>query len=237
MSDLPNGNVSAPAGEGQPVTPSQNGGGEGAAPQPITRQELLDLMSQQQQEISRMVQSRTDASESRIQKRIREQMEATKNAQQLLQQAGVQIDPSAMQRVADQIIRDAYIQPEPAQPSAPAAQPVQQEVAPEVMAANTMAEYLESKYGIGLDVNDPEAAALNNPGLSPQQWIGAYEQALTAKKARLNTPPEARVPSMGQGQSTNLAADYQRELAAIPRGNVGAVFQLKLKYRKMGLPG
>jgi hypothetical protein len=49
-----------------------------------------------------------------------------------------------------------------------------------------MAEYLESKHGIGLDENDPEAAALRN-ARTPQEWIGIYDQALEAKR-RASTP-------------------------------------------------
>jgi molybdenum-dependent DNA-binding transcriptional regulator ModE len=92
MSDLPNGNVSTPAGEGQPVIPSENGGGNGAAQQPITREELMNLLDQREQSLAKMVQSRTDSAESRIQKQIREQLQATNEAAKVLQQAGASID-------------------------------------------------------------------------------------------------------------------------------------------------
>jgi hypothetical protein len=73
----------------------------------------------------------------------------------------------------------------------------------------------------------------------PSEYLSTYREALETKAKRIAaqvTPAPARAPTNtgAGGGSASLEQQYKQELSKL-RGNVRAITDLQIKYRKMGL--
>lgn len=149
----------------------------------LTEQKILELVGkaakQAAEETLREVQSRTDKAEARIRKEVQEQIDRLKGI-------GVELTDEQTRQLGEQT-REKFAQAQVEPQATPPVPPVQ------VNPINEARDELEREYGIGLIADDLEAKMVKLDG-TELQFLRTYEQALQAKKDRLNaksTPQES----------------------------------------------
>jgi hypothetical protein len=219
----------------QPVTPSPEGGalsGQGLDPIiPVLKQVVQEAL----EEHRRREQSIRDKMEARIQKRVQELEETMRQlvGQELTQEQRETLRTIAAKNVQSEMETESH---SPAQPSAPAAPSTD---------ANPLERLILRKFqktGVFIEDGDPELAYLAGADFEDLDDLNArLDQAIQAKKQRLQSQPSELNPSTSagrtplvSGQPANLEAEYYKELEKA-RGNIDAIWAIKQKYRKLGL--
>lgn len=186
----------------------------------------------------RRAQSLYDKGNQKVRAKLAEVEASVKRAQK----AGVQIAPETIEKMRQDALQEAYLEEE-AQPSAPVTQaPAQEPAKPQPQDAldpvNAMALRMQEKAGVMLYDSDPEVAAIK-AAPDEVEFLEAVRAGIQAKQQRMARSPEARMAGLGAGSSGSggLDAQYQAELAKIPRGHQGTMARsaLKAKYRAKGL--
>lgn len=123
--------------------------------------------------------------------------------------------------------------PQPAQDSAKQ----KTEIHPVVATANEIMK----AAGVTIDDNDPEIKLVDSKTQDPLEFLQSVRNAANAKAKRLAESRNkqfdpARTPGVvGAGDhGSNLEAKYREEAKKL-QGNVEGLYQLKMKYRGMGL--
>lgn len=230
--------------------------GEGDDPQrPVTQAEVKKLFSQKFAELQknlneqqrRRVQSSTMAAESRIQKQIQSGLNNLNATLEKLTAQGVQVTPEKVQALKNGIIEEAFTaEDEPGKNRQQTAGQNQQqggdqdpnEAASKYLVAQ-IAQSVYQEVGEVVYPDDPEASDVDMS--TPVRFQKTLMAAAEKKKARKNTDPSLRVASNGSttGSANNatLLSQYQKEVAAIPRGATYAkdLVEINIKYRNKGL--
>jgi hypothetical protein len=167
-------------------------------------------------------------SEDRVKREVSAQLQSLQDAGlQVTNEQAKQIERTARQRIEDELGNDDQPKPQPAQ-AAP------------TLDINGEIESLNREYGTYLDEKDPEAQAAKKimaEGGSPVKFLREYEKGLEAKRKRIGTPPEARIPSLATSNSPGLGleAEYQHKLSKIRRGDISSIDNLQKEYRRRGM--
>ena len=229
--------------------------GEEQDPQrPVTQAEVQKLFTQKFAELQknlteqqrRGVQSSTMAAESRIQKQIESGLNNLKSTLEKLTAQGVQVPPEKIQAMKNGIIEEAFTSVEnPSKNRQQTAGQNQQqggdqdpnETATKYLVAQ-IAQSVYQEVGVAIYPDDPEAAGVDMS--NPVRFTKTLTAAAEKKKARLSTDPSLRVASNGSssgGSNATLLSQYQKEVAAIPRGPTYAktMVEINMKYRNKGL--
>lgn len=222
----------------QPVATSQGVQPDGSTLSPELIQTLRGEIKNALGEFSREQQSQRDKMERRISGRVQELTETYKTFN-----GGQDLTPEQRDQLRNLAAKQLAEQPEHEQQvsTQPAAQPdKRQEPSP---VEKLILKKFE-KAGITIEDGDPELADLKN--IDPTDLDDLKEKIDTAiekKRARLqnkssNLTPDAtsRVSAAtGTGIPSNLDNQYRDELNKIRRGDIDAIFNLKEKYRKLGV--
>lgn len=206
-------------------------------PQYLTLKEAQRLLEEQKDEVLRQTQSLTDKASSRLDKKLRDELKKINDVISLQKEAGIPITPeqeNAMrQKVYDKALQQFGEEEEPT--TTAQEQPVDPRQMAEMAAAavvSGMANDIYKEAGVTVKDNDPEAEMVDHS--SPTAFLNSLRAAVEKKKQRVQTAPEARITTLGKGQSTNLEAQYLDEKKNI-QGDVNALIELKKKYREKGL--
>jgi hypothetical protein len=212
-------------------------------PQYLTREEAQHLFEEQKNDLLRQTQSLTDKASSRLDKKLREEIKKVNDVIDLQKKAGITITPE-QERVMRQMAYDnalGSISEDAEDLSKGAAKP--QEINdPEQMAKAAaaviggLANDIYKQAGVTIYENDPEVDLIDQS--SPIAFLDSIKAATEKKKQRIQTAPEARIASLGKGQSTNLEAQmiaqYEERKSKI-QGDVEALIALKKEFRSKGL--
>jgi len=210
-------------GETLPQTPGQGATPEAPAPSYVTEAQFQQALDDLRGEVNKNyqgVQKQVDRQKNMIGEQLGQIVER-------LTKAGIQVSDAQKQQITQSLIMDAFTQPNnppapqpgqaaPGAPAQPQGQPDQVEIW-----ANAKAEQMEKEYGLQIQDADPEYAQFVKPVAqadNPVDFLLGVRQALDAKKARLASTPNARMPAapgMGNapsqgGFTTNLDELWQR---------------------------
>lgn len=136
-------------------------------------------------------------------------------------------------------------EPAQAQPVAPAQPPA---ITPQqVESLNVEVAKITAATGVVLMDNDPEMQELvrleKTKSMTMEEFLGEYRKRVDQKAIRTNkviqprndAQPGARIPGPAQGATTgDLMTQYQSEAAGLRPGSED-IFQLRRKYRRLGL--
>lgn len=243
-----NTNASNPQGNqevqaGQPVSGDnpeniQQGAGHGEQQSYVSKAEL----SQTVEQLKREVQSLVDKNVSRVDQRVAEANRKATDTLEMLKASGMQVTAQQEAQIKNAAVNQALQTADPSTQgtTAPAQGQQAQQIHPVDMAANAILK----ATGVSLDDADPEIKMINMDAIrtgDSDAYLASIQVAASAKKARMSkgTGGAAATPgAIGSGASGgDLMAQYQKELATIPRGQTGAMqkTQLNAKYRKRGL--
>lgn len=208
-------------------------------PQYLTREEAQRLLAEQKDDLLRQTQSLTDKASSRLDKKLRDELKKINEVIDLQKAAGISITPeqeTAMrQKVYDNALKQFGEEPDDSQPTA---QPEVKDGGQQVEDAATafmdgMVAEIYKRAGVSVMENDPEAQMVDKS--DPMTFLTTLQKAVEKKKQRIQTAPEARIPTLGkQGQPTNLEAQYLERKNKI-QGDVNALIELKKEFRAKGL--
>lgn len=179
------------------------------------------------------LQSMQAKQEDRVKREIDKRLEAIANA-------GLKITPEQAARIQEDTRKQlaseesqSVAKREEAQPKAQQ----QSEIHPVVATAN---EIMKS-FGVEVENNDPEFKMIDQSTKDAWQFLQSVREAANAKAQRLAESQTkqfdpARTPGVvGAGDhGSNLEAKYREEAKKL-QGNVEGLYQLKMKYRGMGL--
>ena len=197
--------------------------------QPISRADFLKA----QDELMRKVQGMVDKTASRLDKRIDTANKETDRTIEMLKKSGVKLPAEQETALRATATNEALISNQSDQQQQEPAPAQQQQQFDEAAVTNAAVNILSRQYGTVVSPEDPEAKDVKTDG-TPAEFIETYTEALKKKRARMATPPQARTPGMGNTQPTNLQAQYEEEKKKF-QGNVDGLYNLKTKYRKLGL--
>jgi hypothetical protein len=219
---------------GADSTPSQNG-----AQEFLTREEAERWKADILEQANKRTQSLTDKSESRIEKRIKEGLQSVQRQIEMNQSLGIEMTPSQIEDAKNRAIRTAYADEssEQTQTQTSTNPDVQGMISQaEARAVDEIAEGYEKEKGVKLEDDDPEWKKFFKKGMTKAEYLRAYDKALDEKKVRISQNPAGSNPSTGgsAGQSA-LMQEYSEKLSKLPRGNAGAIIDLKREYRNKGL--
>jgi len=186
------------------------------------------------------------AAESRIQKQIQSGLNNLNGTLEKLTAQGVQVTPEKIQALKNGIIEEAFTSiDDPSKNRQQTAGQNQQqggdqdpnEAATKYLVAQ-IAQSVYEEVGEVVYPDDPEASTVDMS--SPVRFQKTLMAAAEKKKARKSTDPSLRVASNGSssgGSSATLLGQYQKEIAAIPRGPGYAktLIDINVKYRNKGL--
>lgn len=226
-------NVSFPGGAGPSPTPSP-AASQGAAPsaesgngtpQYITQAQALEL----EERLKKLVQSRSDQSESRIMNRVKSDLDSLKKAIAIQRASGINITPEQEKSLRSHVIENAFAGEEETTTQAPVSSPGATTVAsqppagpgaetvadPVSMMVNQRVNVLLQKYGMDLNPQtDPEVQTVNSR--DPFEFVNQYEQALIQKKARMASQGDiSRMPVAASGAGTQGHDALVAELAEL----------------------
>lgn len=229
--------------------------GEGQS-QYVTKEELAKFAESQKEEIRRQAQSYSMQAEQRLNKRVGDNLLNMDNSIQAQQKAGAKFTDDQIAAFRQQAVNSAMeqeINDLRGQTQSPAGtqQPVQQPANANVNAdhdaerqriiedVTAKAQGMMLMAGTTIEENDPEYMDLK-PHFKdpPEQFLNKFSEALKAKADRIKVNPKGQLPNIIPGSSvppSNLQAQYDKEKAAIARGNTMGLTQLNIKYRKLGL--
>jgi hypothetical protein len=209
----------------QPATPpvqpdatqqSPQAGAQPPAPDGFTPAQLAQLseliktnLALTTEELRRKQQSETAKAEKRIKDTVQQQLA-------VMRDAGMQVAPDT-ERAVENIVRKQMTQAE-TQPEQAAAQPQPQPQPGEqpVSALDAAAFAIMDAMGVDLEPEDPEVTTLDRS--TPQAYLTSMAKALTAKAARVQTPPSARLPAgSGGGPAPTKLPDDPDELFKMAR--------------------
>jgi len=211
---------------------------EGSAPQYFTRQEAQRLRDDIMEDVKRQTQSLTDKASSRIEKKVQDELKKFDEVVALQKQAGIDLDPVGLKAARQDIIASVLSKvdddlPPVAQPKAEQKSPDPQEAV--VAFTNQAAEAIFEELGVVVEPEDPEAKDISHD--SPKEFLKSLRKAAEAKKQRIETPGEVRVPGTQSGSVSNQSLENQYKAEMLEnRGKgtrVGAA--IKEKYREKGV--
>lgn len=222
----------------QPAIASQGAPPAGSTLSPdlikVLRGEIKNVLG----EFSREQQSQRDKMEARISGRVQEMAETFKTFN-----GGQDLTPEQRDQLRKIATKQIGEQPEHEQQASPqqAAQPTQRQEPSHV--EKLILKKFE-KAGITIEDGDPELTDLKN--IDPTDLDDLKEKidaAIEKKRARLQNKPSNLNPDAVSrvsaatvtGTPTDLENQYKVELGKIRRGDVNAIYDLKTKYRKLGL--
>lgn len=203
--------VVAPQGAGQPPAPASSEPAQGGTTPPayVTREEAQAMAAEAAEAAYRKAQGLIDKTNSTTLKKVQGDLQALTKSLELQRQAGFQISPEQEASLRNQVISRALSEPEStpppdgqpaAQTGSPAAQPGSQDGEWDaiVAAVNKMCANIERKAGVTL--SEEEVKGIEHV-VDPEDYVEAFRQLVTAKKAQPPTQPNqpTRAP-------TNLGA-------------------------------
>lgn len=205
----------------------------------LTRQEAQRLVEQMKDEVLRQTQSLTDKATSRLDKKLKEQLEIVNDVIELQKKAGITVTPEQERALRQEAYDKAFSTLDDEERSAVSGtQPQRQDEPGEaekaqaaIMQNLTMDVYKEA--GVELYPGDPEVELIDYS--TPAAFLKSLRAAAGKKKQRIETPAGGRITSLAQkGQQKSLEAQYLEEKAKI-QGDVNALIELKKKYKAKGL--
>jgi len=202
MSDQPEAAYQPDVEEGQLSQP-ETGGTE---PELVTKADLAEL----EERLSRVIQSRSDKQESRVQKTLDQWVER-------LEKRGVLVDDKVRQQLQDRAIQRELAELDEDEP----ARGVPADVTRIVQDVTAKMRGLEEQYG-SLEQEDPEFKMVNFNDPNPERFLFAYEAALSKAASRKASAPEqplgnpaARTPSPPGSATGNRKEQLLAELTAL----------------------
>jgi len=201
----------------------------------LTRQEAQTLRQEILAESAKQSQSLTDKAESRIIKKIQEDINHLNAAA-----PGLGLTPEQIKTRRLGIIEEAFNTPETSTPASTsqAAQPAQGSqpaTDPNTARFNQIAIEVLQENGLSdITPNDPEFSEIVTTG-SERQFMKSIEAAAEKKAARLSTPPEARLPG-GPGKpgaaNRDALTNELIELNKHPVQNMPRIREVKEQLKK-----
>lgn len=181
----------------QPVTPQPQSGQE-SQPEAITKADLEALRQELTGEVTRLVQSRTDKTESRLRTAIETKL---KRLDELTQGLGIdpQVIAAARTRIEQETLLDEVMSSDGRQVAQPAG-PLNKEI---VEATNARARALQEKAGVFVEQGDPEWAKLKVNQPNPYVFLDSLEAAIQEKALRIGKQREG---AAGRLSSTTAGA-------------------------------
>lgn len=204
--------------------------------QPLTKKEVEELVKDISAKQFQAFQSMQAKMEDRVKKEFERQLKS-------LSEVGIKLTPEQAAKLQDDTRRSFAESEKEGQHStanpAPAQDVAKQntEIHPVVATANEIMR----AAGVTIDDNDPEIKLVDNTTKDPLEFLQSVRNAANAKAKRLAESRNkqfdpARTPGVvGAGDhGGNLEAKYREEAKKL-QGNVEGLYQLKMKYRGMGL--
>lgn len=189
---------------GQPSQPvaqelQQPQGGQESKPETITKADLEALRKELSSEVSRLIQSRTDKTESRLRTAIDTKL---KRLDELTQGLGIdpQVIAAARTRIEQEALLDEVMSSDGRQVAQPG-QPLSKEV---VEATNARARALQEKAGVFIEQGDPEYSKLKLNQPNPYEFLDSLEAAIQEKANRMGKQAEkapGRIGSLSSGSA------------------------------------
>lgn len=212
-------------------------------PEYLTRKEAQRLFEDQKNELLKQTQSLTDKASSRLDKKLRDEIQKVNDVMDLQKKAGISITPEQEQNMRRMAYDNALgsmtedtddLQKGVAKPKEVSDPEQVAKVAAVVM--DGLVNDIYREIGVTVLDGDPEVDLVDQS--TPSAFLKSIRAAAEKKKQRTETAPEARITSLGKGQPTNLAASlkgqYEERKSKI-QGDVNALIALKQEFRKKGL--
>lgn len=181
----------------QPVVQEPQSGQE-SKPEAITKADLEALRQELSGEVTRLIQSRTDKTESRLRTAIDTKL---KRLDELTQGLGIdpQVIAAARTRIEQEALLDEVMSSDGKQVAQPA-QPLNKEI---VEATNARARALQEKAGVFVEQADPEWSKLKLNTPNPYEFLDSLESAIQEKALRIGKQRES---APGRLSSTTAGA-------------------------------
>lgn len=224
----------------QPETPLVPPEDTGEEPQPkyVTEDTLKSTL----ESFERRMQSSRDSALGTFDKRIKAKIEQVEKDVKGWREQGVTISPEQEQQRRMKALEEVMLEnPDTNQPSGQpgeATQGVPDEAV--VKETNARAAQIMQQTGIQIEDGDPELVLLDQT--SPEAYLASlrnalYQKGLRAGSTQSSAPPEARIPSMGQGRkpTTDIEKDFLKEYQAAEGKGLEAARQIRQKYMSKGV--
>jgi len=205
--------VTFQAGENLPESASTGEQKQESATQEtyITREEAKAMADAAAETALRKAQSLFDKGRDGILKRVQADLQALEKGFDLQTKAGVPVTPEQRDAAKQKVIAAALTEAEPelpqksetVQPSGTAPNP---EAGPDPITAEAWA--MMKAADVTIEDTDPEMKLVDQSGTSALKFLRSIEVAIEAKKARLATPVEARIPGPASGAAVQPASPY-----------------------------
>lgn len=211
-----------PGEEGQ-ANPSDSGAGvQPNSDSPVTLEQVLESIKElktRYDEIPELIRRETQSTKDRRIAKVTEQVDGLK---QVLQDLGIPLEEATRALLLQDLVNEQANPNPPAQNSKPATPPDPWQVSIDTLLST-----------FGVPATDPEVMRAMQNG----EGMERYNAIVNVVNKRATTPaakPSQRITDAPAGSSPkpDVMAAFQKELAAIPRGNVSAIIALKEKYRK-----
>lgn len=230
MGDLERGAAS----QGQPGTAgnaSPEGATEGAAPKPVTLEQVQDLLSKAttnlRSEVGKQIQSQIDKADVRISDRLRQEFVNIDNYAKLAKDAGQEVSPETIKRMKqDAMMREFEGEQVQGQGSGGGSAQGQQQgqsqqqiqQSPVVMTALALMQ----EEGVFIEDTDPEVKLIDLKTTSPKALLASVQGAIEAKKQRLSGASNEQNQTEQEGDAAKAAARNPGKGASAGKPVVGS---------------
>jgi len=235
MSDQPKPIEFQQGGKPANASPTPEPGTPGV-PVPLTLDQVRRVAEEVAENKFRQTQRLIDKADTRITKKVREELKTLEQTIAMQKQIGIEVPPDKVNQMQQQIIARAYSEPEATQPPAPSGNPPTQAQYPETGTDPVTAAALRimQHRGVTIEDNDPEVSLIDQS--DPDLFLASIGHAVEVKRARLGAQPKPVTPTNAgsAGSPQGLEQQYKAELKKV-QGNPTGVAELKNKYRKLGL--
>jgi len=212
----------------------------------VSRAEFEQSLADIKEETRRNAQSYSMQAESRINKRIQEEMKSLDLTIKRQKDIGLEIPADKVAAMKQNIISEAYsqdeqTQPEDSKPGSQAADTIGSVNDPEMQNTVERAKGMAQMAGFTIEPNDPELKEIKElpQSATPDQFLKVFQNALNTKAARLQRQGIAGSPNAIRGSTSSstdaLQKEYNEKKSKLPRGDPKAQMDLKIEYRKKGL--
>lgn len=174
----------------------------------VTAQDLAALEAKLLQQVERTAQSFADKTASRLDKRVKAEMENLNRAIDTMKNSGIPMTDeqvkAARQSVLDKVLLEN--DPDPSESPVPTSPPLSgkgngPEPAVQDMSVafvQSAMQKLNAQHGLALNPDDPEAEGMEKV-TDPFEFVRLYQDGISRKAQRVAIPPQARVASAVTG--------------------------------------